>query len=238
MSDNSMTQSFFDISSVPACVISKKGHIQCVNKAWEQRFECSEETLLGELLPEQLYRGDRHYVQEHIASLSPDKNEAIFEGRYVTATKDYAWVRFGIVLNEEQNVIFVTAMDISELKESQERLETVFKATQDGIWELNLNTKEVWFSENWKAMLGYSDDDFPNEIASWEKVVYPDDKEATLAHIYACANEGTPYCETVRYLHKDGTLRYVMCRGYALGDKREAMYRMIGAHTDISDLQI
>ncbi|MEW6494749.1 MAG: PAS domain S-box protein, partial [Cyanobacteriota bacterium] len=67
-----------------------------------------------------------------------------------------------------------------EIKEAKERLELVIRASNDGFWDWNLLTGEIYFSPRWKEMIGYADHELPNELAAWEKVIFEEDRVATL----------------------------------------------------------
>src|SRR5580698_5248868 len=55
--------------------------------------------------------------------------------------------------NAEQRVRLKKAEQ--ELQQSEERLRIVAKATNDVVWEWNLQSDQVWFSENFSAAYGH-----------------------------------------------------------------------------------
>jgi PAS domain S-box-containing protein len=61
--------------------------------------------------------------------------------------------------------------------ERDERLALVIEGTTDGIWDWNLKTNEVYFSQRWKAQLGYEDRELTNCFEEWERLIHPDDLE-------------------------------------------------------------
>jgi PAS domain-containing protein len=68
------------------------------------------------------------------------------------------------------------ALAASELRHSQERFERALAGASSGLWEWCLETNEMWFSPRIKELLGYSNDEFRNEFASWDATLHPDDK--------------------------------------------------------------
>jgi NarL family two-component system response regulator LiaR len=122
------------------------------------------------------------------------------------------------------------------LREREERLALVMQATNDGIWDWNLETDEVYFSPRWKAMLGYEEDDIPHRFEAWRGLVHPDDIERALAEIQAHLDGLTPlYTLEHRLLHKDGSYRWILARGIALRDSNAKPHRIAGSHSDITE---
>ena len=62
------------------------------------------------------------------------------------------------------------------LRESEERLRLAFAGAQEGVWDWNLETGAVVYSERWKRMLGYADDEIEPHVRAWERLLHPDDR--------------------------------------------------------------
>jgi len=122
------------------------------------------------------------------------------------------------------------------LREREERLELVLRATNDGIWDWNLRTDECYFSQRWKSMLGYADDEIPNRVGEWRRLMHPDDVAHAEATVAAYIQGQEPeYRIEHRLLHKDGSYRWILSRGVALRDAGGRPYRLVGSHTDITE---
>lgn len=110
------------------------------------------------------------------------------------------------------------------------------EANQDGVWDWNLITNEVFFSKRWKEILGYQDEEFFNNYADWIKRYHPDDLEAMNMAIKNHQNGKTPYYEnTHRIKCKDETYKWVLSRGKVVSwtDQGKPL-RFIGTYTDIT----
>jgi PAS domain S-box-containing protein len=70
-----------------------------------------------------------------------------------------------------------------KLLETNERLELVVKGANLGTWDWNITTGEVFFNERWAEILGYSLNELPPHVSTWEERLHPDDKEEVLQEL-------------------------------------------------------
>ncbi len=121
------------------------------------------------------------------------------------------------------------------LKEGQERYEVAIAGAKDGIWDWNLKTNEVFFSPQWKHILGYSDAEIANKFSSWESLIHPDDAGPTMAVLKDYLELRCEVYEAeFRMRHKSGHYHWVLARGAARRTADGKPYRMAGSHTDIN----
>jgi PAS domain S-box-containing protein len=128
------------------------------------------------------------------------------------------------------------AESYAALKEREERLSLVIEGTNDGIWDWDLKTNEVYFSPHWKGMLGYQDRELMNCFETWEQLLHPDDLEQARIELQSYLNgQSHSYELEHRLRHKDGSYRWILARGIALRYGDGKPYRMAGSHTDITE---
>jgi len=129
----------------------------------------------------------------------------------------------------------VTFSDVSEVENLRARLEIAVNGTNDGLWDWNLETNEIYFSSRWKEQLGYSDDELENSLETWERQVHPDDKEQAVKDFTANMEARTDVYENIHRLrHKNGSWVWILDRGQTEFDVNGKAIRMVGFHTDIT----
>lgn len=121
------------------------------------------------------------------------------------------------------------------LQASQERWQLALRGSNDGVWDWNVRTNEVFFSARWKEMLGYEEHEIANQLDEWAKRVHPDDLGWVTQAIQDHFDCKTPFYITEhRVLCKDGSYKWILDRGQALWDESGAVIRMTGSHSDIT----
>jgi len=117
----------------------------------------------------------------------------------------------------------------------KERMELALLGTNEGIWDWNILENTVYFSPRWKEMLGYRDEELPNEVPTWTERIHPDDADKAWEDVYKNVNGETEYYENIhRIKHKNGSWVWVLDRGKTQYDENGKAVRMIGTHVDIT----
>ncbi|SHK22187.1 PAS domain S-box-containing protein [Desulfatibacillum alkenivorans DSM 16219] len=133
----------------------------------------------------------------------------------------------------------ITLRKLTEIKlqESESRWKFALEGAGDGVWDWNVQTSEVYFSNQWKAMLGYNDEDIGPTLEEWEKRVHPEDRKETLEDVRDHLSGKTRvYQNEHRVLCKDGSYKWVLDRGKTVERSGDGTpLRVIGTHSDISD---
>jgi len=126
---------------------------------------------------------------------------------------------------------------LTELARTQEGYALAARAVNDGIWDWDLDAKQVYFSPRWRALLGQPEAAGYQPPEAWFDLVHEDDlprlQEAIAAHL----SGGTSHMESEhRMRHADGSWRWVLTRGLAMRDTRDGRpTRMAGSLSDITE---
>ncbi len=122
------------------------------------------------------------------------------------------------------------------LRDSQLRWQFALEGPGDGLWDWNAGTNRVFFSRQWKAMLGYAEDEIGDTLAEWETRLHPDDLSRARAEIGRYFNgETSAYVSEHRLRMKDGTYKWILDRGQIMNRTPDGRpLRVIGTHSDIT----
>lgn len=121
------------------------------------------------------------------------------------------------------------------LRVSEERLQLIFDGINDGIWDWNLDSGQVYYSTVWKDQLGYAEDELANHVDTFLALMHPEDSARVRQAIADYLELRSPAYEVeFRMRHKTGGWRWILARGLARRDGDGRPYRMLGSHTDIT----
>ncbi len=174
-------------------------------------------------------------------------SEGFTLGERLWRRKDGILVEVEVTANRiqqgERNMIFVVGRDITErkraemaLRESEERYAVAIRGINDGLWDWNLKTDEVYFSPRWSSMLGFGEGEIGNALDEWFGRVHPQDLPQLQTAIGCHIDGSTPHFECeYRIQHSNQEYRWVLSRGLAVRDKEGKAYRMAGSQTDVTD---
>ncbi len=123
-----------------------------------------------------------------------------------------------------------------ELLDSRERLQLALEAARDGVWDWDLRSGRMVYSQAWANMLGYDLQEWQSGQNAWLSLIHPDDHARSTALLDAHLNGNLPIYETeVRLRHKAGHYIWVLDRGQVVDrDDEGRPLRMTGTQRDIT----
>lgn len=113
------------------------------------------------------------------------------------------------------------------------------QAALDGLWYWDLEQPEhEWMNAGFWELLGYDPAEMPHLASAWQDIIHPEDlQKATANFLKHVEDPSHPYDQVVRYTHKKGHTIWVRCRGMAIRNAEGKAVRMMGAHTDVTELK-
>jgi PAS domain S-box-containing protein len=226
------------------------GHYIYVNPAFERITGYSQSDVLGQT-PAALLRNEQQstgFYQDMAATVA---RKNIWHGFYVSKHKDGTLydqeLTLSPIVNEQDQVTHVVAVkrDITDrkrsevaLQKSEERLRLVLQGSNDGFWDWDVATNEVFYSSRWKAMRGFSNDEISSKLQECVDRIHPEDvnlfQQALQAHM---ERRTDTFSVEYRSRCQDGSYIWILDRGQACWDSAGNCMRMVGSETDITRLK-
>jgi diguanylate cyclase (GGDEF)-like protein/PAS domain S-box-containing protein len=142
-------------------------------------------------------------------------------------------VLLGIAMSRRllrQNEAFESAVRFSE-----ESLHLAVVSSDDGLWDWNIRTGEIYVSPRAKLLLGFTDDEVENSTAALHALVHPDDRKGAVAAVRSHVRSGVPYDVEFRCRTKSGDYQWVRARGRSVHDAAGRAVRLAGTVATIVD---
>ncbi len=121
------------------------------------------------------------------------------------------------------------------LRQSEERFNFAVRGSSDGIWDWDVVTNDVYYSQRFKELLGYADREFENTLQALETHLPSDEAPHTLATIRAHLDRNKALDVETRLRMKTGVWRWFRLRARSITDPQGRAVRMAGTLTDITD---
>jgi len=171
--------------------------------------------------------------RELITEMEIDGTIAIFHTYFSPAYNSAGEIVGAIVRSKD-----ITRQKRAEegLKETEERWRFALEGGNQGVWDWNVQSGEIFFSDSYKKLYGYGPDDLKGRIEEWENIIHPDDKAQLNKAIEEHLSSTNPYQESIyRVKTKVGSYKWILGRGMLIRDSEGKPSRMIGTHTDITN---
>ena len=134
------------------------------------------------------------------------------------------------------------AFDVSErmrteetLRRSEERFRLLGRATNDVVWDWDLQTDGLWVNENVSKVFGFPPEEIEPTGAWWTEHLHPEDQERVVTSIDQLVRSGgSVWTSEYRFRRRDGTYATLVDRGYILHDSTGHPVRVIGSAMDVS----
>ncbi|HEY4107541.1 PAS domain S-box protein [Puia sp.] len=126
---------------------------------------------------------------------------------------------------------------LENLRESNERFNTVVKATNDAIWDWDIAKNTVFMvGDTYRQLFGYDFVDAYPPGEFWESIIHPEDKERVVKKLWTTIREGvySKWEDEYRLRKSNGEYAFVHDRGHIIYSAENRPIRMIGAIQDIT----
>lgn len=172
-----------------------------------------------------------NHLKECIQKLSTGYVDANREGRVETTAE------FNQVIDTIHHMASSLSERDKELDQSEKRFEFAMAGTNDGLWDLDVITNDIYFSSKWCEMLGYGVESIPNNLSGLTTLIHSEDIEMFengIATFLASDNDRLHL--TFRMVHQNGSTVHILSRAFLIRDEQTRKpIRLIGTHVNITE---
>lgn len=199
------------------------------------------------LVAEMLHPDDKERWRKSIEKANAGDGVWEFEGRLLYPDGQIKWWRGVSIRSEKINGVHtyngilqnITAQKEAEIKvrKAEDLYKFALEGSGDGVWEFTFSSGEIFYSSQYKKLLGYSEDEYANDPDLWIKQIHPEDlKRVIVLRDQYPAGQIERHSIEYRIKKKDGSFIWVLDRGIVIEKTAEGKAeRIIGTIEDISD---
>lgn len=122
------------------------------------------------------------------------------------------------------------------LREAEARYRLATRATNDVLWDWDLEKNDVQWNESLTLRFGYNLAGLDPSPDFWKERIHPNDRARVIEGVYAAINGAKDSWEDeYRFRHAAGHYAQVLDRGYLLRDERGKAVRMVGTMIDLTE---
>jgi len=195
--------------------------------------------LLVRSVPDKIIEYSRAFVRSGYRLMGAETREVDMYGN----AKYFLSNLVGIVENGALVRVWGTQHDISGQKEaenavkaSEERLRRITEATQDALWEIDLKSNQVWWSEGARPLFGRNPGEWRITLEDWYQRIHPEDVDRVRIRFEEFMKGGDgSWADEYRFRRADGSYVYIHDRGCKFSDDSGTPMRIAGAMMDITE---
>jgi diguanylate cyclase (GGDEF)-like protein/PAS domain S-box-containing protein len=253
--DNWLQESRLDSRFAPLlqlgslAILDFSGLILAANQSFCEMLGYAAGDLVGKKVLDVTYPEDRDLGRELMRqAIAGEIRNYSLEKRYLRRDGSHFWAQLsGAILCDPQSgepqyfasmIQDIDARKKAEfaLAEAENRWSFALESAGQGVWDHRVAEGWTFYSETWKAIIGYAENEISDAGDLWQSFVHPDDLPRVMASDKDHLAGRTPYFECeFRMRHKQGHWVWILDRGKVVARAADGRpLRMIGTHTDIS----
>lgn len=212
-------------------LLSDYNEIECHELGWKVLFRPEDHERLDQLF-RHVAKGNSARDEFQFVTKSGEELTVLVQGRLLEPASDSSE---GMIVGGLLDITELKSVEVA-LRESEERFQLAMRGANDGLWDWNLESQQIYFSPRWKTMLGYEEHELPDRVSTWVQLMHPDDIANAKSVVVEFLNgDSENYENAFRMRGKSGEYRNILSRGFMLRDKRGWPVRMVGTHQDVTD---
>jgi diguanylate cyclase (GGDEF)-like protein/PAS domain S-box-containing protein len=124
----------------------------------------------------------------------------------------------------------------AQLRDSEERFRQLAENIQDVFWISSPDHAEIiYVSPAYEAIWGRSRQSLYASPGDWQQAILPEDQARLQSALDETVGGTTRYVSEYRIRSSDGSVRWILDRGFPVLDSRGAPYRLVGVAKDVTE---
>ncbi|HEX6962659.1 MAG TPA: PAS domain S-box protein [Lacipirellula sp.] len=234
-------------------IFSPDGRTIQVNRAWEKLWGATIDLVADYNIlqdPQLEERGIASYIRRGFSGEAlaipavwydpdetlPDRSTRPDSRRWVRAfihpIRNHAGEVTEVVLIHED----ITDQKLAEeaLRQSEERLRLALAAGRMGVWEWDLRTNSIWWSDNLETIHGLPRGAFDGTMDGFASLLHPDDRAGMYAAVQEAIERRADYDKEFRIVWPDGSVHWMAGKGQVFANDSGVPVRMMGVGMDVT----
>jgi len=243
-------RSLYESTPVMMHSIDEQGRLLFVSDKWLHTLGYGRDEVIGKLSTDFFTPASRNYAQtqvlpaffesgrcEDIPYQLVHKNGQLIDVLLSATLKEATEVRPAHSLAVLEDVTEKNAIT-KALHAQEERLTLATTANQIGIWEMDLHTGRLEWSDTMFQIFGGSRETFRSSLEDWSSKVHPDDLPHSERAFEQFITSNAPMDIDFRVVLDNGTIRYVNARAVVIDDQAGVPARVLGTNHDVTERKI
>jgi len=241
-------QAGFESSPVGTVIVDATGKIVRVNRQLEHMLDYQREQLLGQpieiLVPDSLRHKHRIWRKDYMRSpvTRMMSQRADIRARRQDGSEVPVEIGLSVCTVGAQTYVIAAVNDVSErkevenrIRESEQRFHRAIQGSAVGIWEWDIATGCVTYSDRFKELLGYEPQEFSNDLSTWIEHIHPEDTYLAKETLQRHLRVQKPFDIECRMRTRTGPYRWFRVCGRLQRNMAGKLDRMSGSIADVTD---
>ena len=230
----------FNNSSDLMCIVDSSDCFIRVNPAFTKVLDCSEQEIIGHPFTEFIHPDDLQKTQDQVAQQYQGRVIINFENRYLRQDGSVCWLSWRGFYNKEDDLIYATARDVTELKMAEEELRraeayarSLIEVSLDPLMTIALDGRISDVNEASVQTTGYSREEM---IGTDFSFYFTSPVRAEAGYLQVFKN-GSVRDYPLEIRHRDGRITPVLYNAAVFLDQAKQVAGVFAAARDVSKLK-
>ncbi len=241
-------RTLFHLSPAGILLLDEAGTILEANPAYYKNIGYTAKEIVGEKIWKVVNNPLQEKKEQILSYIPTIPRNKIVEKEVVNIRKNGELLflhlyETSILLENNQTAILSISIDVTrekhiheKLVKNTERLKEAQEIGKIGSWELNWQTKKLYWSDEMYRLLELNSSQKP-DYECFQQVIHPEDLKTAREVLKKSVKNGTPFKYIHRFWFKDGRIKWVIERGKSFYDKNGKVIRTHGTVQDITQLK-